>query len=112
MSGWSRRRLLAAGAQLAVLGPPLVWSLACGGGATCVDADQLSTGEASLRASLHFTERSPHGREKDCASCEFFRPAGGEGAGCGTCSIFQGPANPRGYCDSWSPRGAGAGSTG
>ena len=101
---WTRRRLLAEATKLALVLLPLGWGLGCRAGDSCVDPDLLSTGQASLRSSFHFTERSPHGPEKECAGCNFFAAGSGGGVACGSCQIFQGPVQARGYCDSWSPR--------
>ena len=103
---WTRRKLLAEGAKLALVVPSLAIGLGCGGADSCVDPDRISTAQVSLRASFHFTERSPHGPEKECAGCAFFSALAGDPLGCGSCRILQGPANPRGHCDSWSPRAA------
>lgn len=57
--------------------------------------------DKSLRESLHYVEVSPDA-QKNCLGCGLFAAAG---AGCGHCMIFNGPANPKGHCDSWSARG-------
>jgi hypothetical protein len=101
---WTRRRLLVQSGKLALIAAPLGLGLGCRD--SCVDPDYLSTSDVRLRASLDFTERSPHGSQKECAGCEFFRAVSGDADGCGTCQIIQGPVNPRGYCDSWSSRDA------
>ena len=101
---WTRRRLLVEGARLGLILPVVGLASACSGAGSCVDPAQLTTSEASLRASFHFTERSPHGPEQECAACQFFTVSAAEANGCGSCQILQGPANPRGHCDSWSPR--------
>jgi len=98
---WTRRRLLVQSGKLALVAMPFGSGFGCRD--SCVDPDYLSTSDVRLRASLDFTERSPHGSEKECAGCEFFRAVVGDADGCGTCQIVQGPVNPRGYCDSWSP---------
>ena len=101
---WTRRRLLAESAMLALVAVPVGFALGCNLGKGCVDPDRLTTGQASLRASLNFTEASPHGSPKECAGCEFFAAVAGESHDCGECRLVQGPVNARGYCDSWSPR--------
>ena len=79
---------------------------ASGGGASasaCAGPDQLSPSDQSLRASNHYVESSGD-PAKTCAACNFFT-AGSDAAACGTCQIYTGgPANPRGYCDSWAPK--------
>ncbi|MBV8145813.1 MAG: high-potential iron-sulfur protein [Gammaproteobacteria bacterium] len=52
----------------------------------------------------NYTEKSPD-PGKTCRQCGFFTP-GAETTGCGSCAIFNGPANPRGKCDDWTPRPA------
>jgi hypothetical protein len=42
---------------------------------------------------------------KTCSGCTYFTP-GAEGAACGQCLIFNGPANPHGRCDDWTARSA------
>jgi hypothetical protein len=57
--------------------------------------------EDSLRASLHYAEAAPD-PQKTCGGCGFFTPAAG--SDCGNCKIFNGPANAKGHCDSWSAK--------
>jgi hypothetical protein len=82
---------------------------ACGGGQNagpvCVDTDDLSVGEASMRKANNYVEVSSQ-PEKNCANCAFFKIDGAAGASCGNCEIFNGPANQAGYCDSWSAKQA------
>jgi hypothetical protein len=69
----------------------------------CADPSQLSEGEASMRASTHYTETSPD-PQKVCAGCAFFKGAEAHG-GCAPCDILHGQVNAQGHCDSWSPQG-------
>jgi hypothetical protein len=102
---FTRREVLITGAGLALCsGAALVGLTGCGESDPCVDADALTTGQASLRASFHYAARSPHGEAKQCAGCQFFSAQAGDANGCGTCQILQGPVNGRGHCDSWSAR--------
>jgi hypothetical protein len=55
----------------------------------------------SLRASLHYVEQFTDAT-KTCSACGFFDA--GDAKGCGSCKIFNGPANPKGHCDSWSAK--------
>jgi hypothetical protein len=72
-----------------------------GGG--CADPEDMSPSETSLRDANHYVENSADAA-KTCAGCTFFTP-GTDGAGCGTCQIYTGgPANPKGYCDSWAAK--------
>lgn len=93
--------MLAALARLPLLAPLPVLASCTGGGSVCADPEVLSTSERQLRASLHYTERSPHGDAKRCAGCQFFSAGSGD---CGQCQILNGPVNPGGHCDSWSER--------
>ncbi len=101
---WTRRQLLAQAAKLVLVAAPLGLGLGCRGSASCIDPDLLTTSDASLRASLNFTDHSPIGPEKDCLGCAFFHAVSQDSGDCGRCEIIQGPVNPRGYCVSWSPR--------
>jgi hypothetical protein len=66
----------------------------------CADPNSLDAGQQNLRSSLSYTEVSAD-QTKTCSECALFQPAG---EGCGTCMIFNGPANPKGHCDSWSAK--------
>jgi hypothetical protein len=57
----------------------------------------------SLRASLRYVEASPDPKQT-CSACGFFTPDAKPTA-CGTCTIFNGAANPQGRCDSWAAKG-------
>ena len=106
-SSWTRRRILAEGVKLALVVPPLGWGLGCAD--PCADPDLLSTGQASLRASMNYAERSPYG-PIECMGCEFFKGGNSvDGAACGTCQLFKWPVHSGGYCAAWSPRKAGTG---
>lgn len=66
----------------------------------CADPDALSPAERRQRELDNYTERSPDARAT-CSRCRFFSAAPQSG-GCGTCQLFNGPANPRGRCDDWT----------
>ena len=66
---------------------------------TCYDPEKQPD-NAGLRQALHYVEVSSD-TQRTCSGCAFFKTA--EEA-CGRCQIFDGPANPRGHCDSWSAR--------
>ena len=102
----TRRQLLTHAAKFTLVAAPFGWGLGCRGAHSCVNSDRLTTSQLSFRASLHFTERSPNGPEKECAGCGFFAAKSGDDHSCGNCQILMATVNPRGYCDSWSP-GAG-----
>jgi hypothetical protein len=71
----------------------------------CANPEDMSPSETSLRDANHYVENSADAA-KTCAACTFFTP-GADGAGCGTCQIYTGgPANAKGYCDSWAAKAA------
>jgi hypothetical protein len=89
----SRRQVLECGMMLAPA-MALLPSVARAAGA-CADPND------SLRASLHYTEAAPE-KDKSCSACGFFEADGDKP--CGSCKIFNGPANAKGHCDSWSAK--------
>jgi len=99
----SRRELLARGIGISTVG-----AFVCAAAAqavraaekVCADPDTMDSGAKGLRASLNYTETFPDAA-KNCSVCGFFQAASD---GCGSCMIFNGPANPKGHCDSWSPK--------
>jgi hypothetical protein len=96
MSMMSRRGLLERGIVLAPaigLAPILARGAMA---AACADPTD------SLRASLHYVEEFGDA-SKTCSGCGFFSAEGEPG--CGSCKIFNGPANPKGHCDSWAAKG-------
>ena len=93
---FSRRKVLESGLLL-VPAVALAPSLAKAAGA-CADPSD------SLRASLHYAEMGPDAKQT-CAACGFFEADAGNATACGNCKIFNGPANPKGHCDSWSAKG-------
>jgi hypothetical protein len=71
----------------------------------CANPEDMSPSETSLRQANHYVEASADAA-KNCSGCHFFTP-GADAAGCGTCQIYTGgPANPKGYCDSWAAKTA------
>ena len=101
VSSISRRKLLERGVQISV-GGALVAAAGSAAAAdkVCADPKAMDSGQKSIRMSLNYTEMSPD-QSKTCSMCGFFTP---DNAGCGTCMIFTGPANPHGHCDSWSAK--------
>lgn len=95
---FSRRVVLSGGARfLLALGLlPLAARKALAAEA-CADA------ESGLRVPLHYVEASPD-PAKTCSGCSFFKADGADTPACGMCQIFNGPANPKGHCDSWSKK--------
>jgi hypothetical protein len=68
----------------------------------CDDVSGLSKEDAELRTSLEYQDRSPHGENKSCSSCAFFKA--GKKDECGQCTLVRGPINPLGYCNSWAAK--------
>jgi hypothetical protein len=68
----------------------------------CAKPVALSEAEKRQRDLDNYTEKSPNPAQT-CSGCRFFTP-GGNAAACGNCAIFNGPANPKGRCDDWTPR--------
>lgn len=105
MMSISRRKLLGRGVQISVGGA----MLAAAGTATaaeekvCADPKAMDGGQKSIRMSLNYVEVHTNQNES-CGKCGFFT-ANAADAGCGACMIFTGPANAKGRCDSWAPKG-------
>lgn len=55
----------------------------------------------ALRTSLNYVSVAPDASAA-CARCAFFA-AEAAGSACGACSIFAGPVDATGHCDSFSP---------
>jgi hypothetical protein len=73
-------------------------------GSVCVNLSGLDPSERKRRELDNYTEKSSD-PGKTCGGCAFFS-RGAEGAACGHCQIFNGPANPNGRCDDWTARRA------
>lgn len=99
----SRRSLLRMAVQLPLGATLFALSVrARGADSACVDPDELSSGESSLRSSLHYVEKSADA-QKTCQVCAYFHA---DKPPCGQCAIFNGAANASGHCDSWSAKAA------
>ncbi|MEA3300888.1 MAG: high-potential iron-sulfur protein [Pseudomonadota bacterium] len=96
----SRRGFLSGMARVAVAGSAVLLASCGRDGNAIACVENLASGEASLRRSFNYSDKSPVA-DKSCGNCVFFEA--GEG-GCGHCRIFTGPASLGGYCDSWSKR--------
>lgn len=66
----------------------------------CADPGTLSPAERRQRELDNYTEHSPDPRAT-CSACRFFAVAAAPDP-CGTCQLFNGPANPKGRCDDWT----------
>lgn len=71
----------------------------CGKSLLCFDSEIMSTGEAFVRSSREYVEVSKVA-DKNCANCSLYTADSAEA--CGACQIDNLPANPEGYCNSWS----------
>jgi hypothetical protein len=99
----SRRTLLRRGVQLPLGGLALAAVVSHGANAAdklCADPKAMDSGQKSIRDSLKYVEKSADAKTT-CAACGFFEATPD---GCGSCMIFQGPANPNGHCESWSAK--------
>lgn len=67
----------------------------------CAKPGALGAAEKRQRELDNYTEKSPD-PAKTCSGCSFFT-AGAQAASCGKCALFNGPANPKGHCDDWTP---------
>jgi hypothetical protein len=105
MTTISRRKLLERGVQISVGGA----ILATAGTAmaaeqkVCADPKNMDGGQKSIRMSLNYVEVHTD-QNQACGKCGFYT-ADAANAGCGQCMIFTGPANAKGHCDSWAPKG-------
>jgi hypothetical protein len=98
----SRRALLQTALPAAAAGVVLGSSgIAFAADAVCADPAKMDEGQKSLRASLNYVEVFSDPKQS-CNDCGFFAATSG---GCGTCQIFNGPANAKGHCDSWGAKG-------
>src|SRR5690242_4540478 len=97
---FARRKLLARGAALPLVGLAVFGSRAASAAAAavCADPAKLDSGQMSIRESLNYTEMSKVPNQM-CGNCGFLTDVKGD---CGSCMIFTGPANVKGRCDSWS----------
>ncbi|GAB5412890.1 MAG: hypothetical protein Cons2KO_04930 [Congregibacter sp.] len=100
----TRRRVLLGGLKLSLTGGALLGFSACGeqgeDALVCADPGDMTSAQESVRRTLRYVEMSTD-PARSCSGCDFFKPSA-SGA-CGSCEIFDGgPANPGGYCDSWS----------
>ena len=100
----TRRAVLRRGIQISVGGVSLLALNGCGGSKneqfSCVDPDELSEGERSMRVSMEYTDVSANAAES-CSECAFFSAA--ESA-CGECELLGGQVSETGHCDSWSAK--------
>jgi hypothetical protein len=75
--------------------------------ADCSDLSGLSDSEKQQRKSmvksLQYVEQSPK-ENKNCANCQLYQEEK-YGEGCGGCTLFPGPVNAQGYCNSWAAAG-------
>jgi hypothetical protein len=95
------RRLFLARSATTAAGMAMVLT-GCGGkqaSSQCFNPEQLGESQLSLRSSLKYTDISATARH--CNGCSYFT-ADSPSAGCGTCSLFNGPVNANGHCSSWS----------
>jgi hypothetical protein len=100
----SRREMLGRSVHLAVIGSmPILLSACTKSEFSCQDVSALGEGDLELRSALEYQDRSPHGEQKSCSNCAFYKA--GEKNACGLCTLVRGPIHPAGYCNSWAAKG-------
>ena len=100
----SRREMLGATMHLAVIGSlPLLLNACTQSKFHCDDVSGLGEDDLALRSALECRDLSPHGEQKSCSECAFYRAA--KKNECGGCTLVRGPIHPLGYCNSWAARG-------
>ena len=100
----SRREMLGHTVRLALIGSaPALLSACKKPELHCEDVSGLRDDDLKLRTSLEYRDLSPHGEDKSCASCAFYKV--GKTNECGQCTLVQGPIHPMGYCNSWAAKG-------
>lgn len=71
----------------------------------CTDVSDLSDQELKQRKqmvnSLEYVDESQK-EGKTCSNCQLYVESE-YGDGCGGCTLFPGPVNANGYCNSWAP---------
>lgn len=99
----SRREMLGHTMHLAVIGSaPILLNACTKPEFHCEDVSGLSEEDAELRSALEYQDRSPHGEQKNCRGCAFYKAATENE--CGECTIVRGPIHPLGYCNSWATK--------
>lgn len=68
--------------------------------AECEDYSGLSEQELQKREALGYVPESPNANQV-CSNCRFYQQPQGDDV-CGGCTLFAGPVNPGGYCNSWA----------
>lgn len=98
-NAWSRRRVLLGGSCVVLTGlSPLATSHAS---EECVDPDELSGSEQSMRHSLAYSDTAADAG-KACNGCSYFSAS--QRAGCGQCLILHSAVSAGGHCDSWTAK--------
>jgi hypothetical protein len=99
----SRREMLGGTVYLAVIGSmPIALGACTTPKFRCDDVSGLSEADLELRSTLEYQDGSPHGEQKNCSSCAFYKA--GKKNQCGGCTLVRGPIHPLGYCNSWAAK--------
>ncbi len=69
-------------------------------GPPCDDLAGLTAAQVQVRGNYEYVEQASE-PELACRRCEFYKPAPA-GAFCGGCTLFAGPVNPDGSCNTFS----------
>ena len=100
----SRREMLGHSVHLAVIGSmPILLNACTKPEFSCQDVTGLGEADLELRSALEYRDLSPHGEQKSCSSCAFYKA--GKKDACGQCTLVRGPIHPLGYCNSWAAKG-------
>jgi len=70
---------------------------------SCTDLTGVDPAAVQTRTAMGYQDNGPDAT-RHCTGCQFFT-AGAAGQ-CGSCSLFAGPINPNGSCNSFAPKQA------
>lgn len=101
----TRRNFVIRCAQIPVAGVFFSSLVSCGDSDSdseivCADPDDMTSGERAFRDSSYYVEQSLNASQS-CKNCAYFSASPPDSA-CGSCEIFNGPANRDGHCNVWS----------
>jgi hypothetical protein len=100
----SRREMLGRTLHLAVIGSmPILLNACAKPEFHCQDVSSVGEADLALRTALEYQDVSPHGEQKSCSNCSFYKA--GDKDACGQCTLVRGPIHPLGYCNSWAAKG-------
>jgi High potential iron-sulfur protein len=68
--------------------------------AACIDPDDLTGGQLSMRKDAGYQDTYPDDK-KTCRQCEFYKSRSDD---CGDCRAIGGPVSGGGHCNEWMER--------